>query len=97
MNVTRKLTPVQAAAARADVGMKMLREFGFERMEVTQDKAGIEWQRWVKIFPPTDLGSGGFCELILWATPDGWNVYEPVTYENSVEATRRGIERALKQ
>jgi hypothetical protein len=91
MKATRKLTPVQEAAGRANEGMKMLRELGFQRMEVTQDKAGIEWSRWIRPF------DSGYLHMILWATPHGWDVFEAVTYENSVEATRKGIERAIAE
>jgi hypothetical protein len=81
---------LQQASARANVGMKMLRELGFERMETTQEKCGIEWQRWIRPFE-----AGGYLNVILFATPHGWDIFESVDYKNSVEATRKALEHAI--
>ena len=92
MDSKRKLTPVQQAAERARVGYELLRERGYERLECTQDKAGIEWSRWVKTFEV-----GGFVHAVLWATPYGFDIFEAITYENSIDALRKGLDRAMNQ
>ncbi len=87
MEATRKLTRVQEAAARASIGAKMLRELGFNRIECTQDRAGIDWSRW----------HYGTIHVVMWATPEGFDIFEAVTYENSIKATKKGLERAIAE
>jgi hypothetical protein len=78
MNATRKLSAVQEAWGRAQEGCKMLRELGFREMEVSQEKCGIVWARWILPFE-----KGGILNVVLFATPRGYDIFEAVTYENS--------------
>ena len=92
MDSKRKLTPVQQAAERANVGAKLLRDRGFSRMECTQDKCGIDWSRWVKQLEPA-----GMVHVVMWATPYGFDIFEAVTYENSIPALEKGLDRAIRE
>ena len=97
MDSKRKLTPVQQAAERANVGAKLLRDRGFSRLECTQDKCGIDWSRWVKQLEGEFGLPAGFIHVVLWATPHGFDIFEAVTYENSIPALEKGLDRAIRE
>ena len=69
---------VTKAYERCKDGRSALAKLDARCMECTEDKAGIVWERWL-------LPNGR--SAILFATPHWWDVFVPVSPENSVSAT----------
>lgn len=70
-----KLSKVAQAYERCKVARSALTDAGGACMEVTEDKAGILWERWVM---------PGGVSLILFATPTWFDVYAPLTNSNKM-------------
>jgi hypothetical protein len=73
-----KIKPIHAAYERSEVIRSGLTAMGARCIEVTEDKCGILWERWV-------LRNGN--HAVLWSTPDAWEVFLPVASGNSVAET----------
>ena len=97
MNATRKQTALQEAYARASVGREMLRRVAgpdnYRIMEQVDDKCGVHIERWI-------LATAGdwkntVTQVLLWATPQGWDVFIESTRQNSLEATEKALRQAM--
>jgi hypothetical protein len=87
--VKRTLSPVAEAYERCKEARNALHALDNARcMEVTEDKAGILWERWVLLYPNSHAG------VILYATPHGWDLYVPLTRDQDINATLDAL-RAL--
>lgn len=88
MAAVRKLSKVAQAYERCQLARAELGKIA-RCMETTEDKQfGILWERWC-IVRESDCVS-----IVLYATPDMWDVFAPVTRENSTAVTIAAI-RAL--
>lgn len=85
-----KLSPVAQAYERCKVARLALREIDARCMEVTENKAGILWERWI-IDTTAATGKPGHVSVILMATPHWWDVYAPVTRDRDINATIAAI------
>jgi len=56
-------------------------------IEVTEDKAGILWERWI-------LHNG--TSVVLFATPHWYDVFSPITTSSRISDTVEAIERAAQ-
>lgn len=85
MAAVRKLSKVAQAYERCQPARSELAKIA-RCMETTEDKQyGILWERWC-IIRESDCVS-----VVLYATPDMWDVFSPVTTENSTGATIAAI------
>lgn len=85
MSAQRKLSKVAQAYERCQLARSELAKIA-RCMETTEDKQyGILWERWC-IIGETDCVS-----VVLYATPDMWDVFAPVTRENDTAATIAAI------
>ena len=79
MKQTPKLTPIAQAYQRANPARDALRKIS-RCMEVTEDKAGLLWERWMV------KGTS----VVVVATPYWAEVFTPITddpeWENTIEA-----------
>lgn len=80
--MNRRLTK---AYERSDALRQLLLEVGGVCREVTEDKAGILWERWV-------LPSG--TSAILFATPSWWDVFLPAHDGISIDDTFMAVRAA---
>jgi hypothetical protein len=80
-----KMKPIHEAYTRCEEMRRAFSEMGARCMEVTEDRYGILWERWL-------LPSGA--SAVLWATPHGWDVFLPANGTNSTEATIEAVKRA---
>lgn len=88
MSAERKMSKVAQAYERSKVGRQALRDTGARCMEVTEDKCGIVWERYI-------LGSTGV-SVVLFATPSWWDVFKPVTQDGSNDATVAAIKALVE-
>ena len=65
-----KKKPIHEAYERCAVMRSELTAMNARCVEVTEDKAGILWERWV-------LANGQ--HTVLWATPHAWDMFVPAT------------------
>lgn len=79
------MSKVSDAYNRCKAGRNALAEAGARSMETTEDKCGIVWERW--LLP-------NCTSVVLYATPFGWNVFSPLTDDNSTDATVAAIKAA---
>lgn len=79
------MSKVSDAYQRCKAGRSALVEAGAQSMETTEDKCGIVWERW--LLP-------NCTSVILYATPHGWDVFAPLTKDNSIDATVEAIKAA---
>lgn len=66
----------------APARLALTRDIGARCLEVTTDKAGIVWERYI-------LPSG--VVVVLYATPDFWDIYAPVCSTNSTVETLAAV------
>lgn len=83
-----KVTNVSKAYECSKVARYALIEAGARSMECTEDKAGIVWERFI-------IGPNG-TSAILYATPDWWDVFVPLTVDMTIGGTIAAI-KALAQ
>lgn len=82
---------VAEAYARIKPAHDALREMDAVCMEVTEDKAGIVWERWyVQVSKPTEVQQR-VVNLIVFATPHWWDVFAPVSPSGEISATVAAI------
>lgn len=96
MKATRKLSPVQEAYICCKPARDVLVSMDARCMEATEDKAGILWERWIVETTPPLTSPGRHVQVILFATPDWWEVFTPVTEDRSIEGTLKSL-RVLKE
>lgn len=75
------MNKIQEAYKVAKQARTVLIEIGAQRMEVTDDKSGIVWERWIV------YGDKSFTSVILFATPLYWDIFVPLLRTNSHTAT----------
>lgn len=80
-----KMKPIHEAYARCEAMRRALNDMHARCMEVTEDKYGILWERWL-------LPNGK--SAVLWATPHGWDVFLPADDGNNIEAAIAAVKRA---
>ena len=86
MSAQRKLSNVAEAYQRCKAVRDTLHNLPNSRlMESVEDKAGIICERWILMFSNTHK------TLILYATPDWWDVYAPLTTDMHNDATIEAI------
>lgn len=78
-----KTSKVAEAYTRCEPARKAIAEAHCRCMEVTEDKCGILWERWI-----TPHGKS----MILFATPHYWDVFAPL----SDDATIAGMIDAIR-
>lgn len=83
-----KQSKVAQAYERCAVARKALSDSGARCIEATEDKCGILWERWI-VGPE-------ITSVILYSTPDWWNVFSPLTASTSIAGTLEAIERLAK-
>jgi hypothetical protein len=88
MTAQRKLSKVAEAYQRCYIAREALRQSGARCMEVTEDKCGIVWERYI-------VGPNG-TSVILYATPHWWDVFSPITSDTTNDGTIAAI-KALAQ
>jgi len=93
MENKRKLTPVAQAYQRSKVVRDALVHMGAKCMEVTEDKCGIVWERWVITTSDPASMHGHHMSLIVFATPSWWDVFRPVSAASDVEQTIKQLKR----
>lgn len=84
MTATRKLSKVAEAYERCHEGRDQLIESGYRCMEVTEDKCGILWERWIT---PNGIS------VILFATPHSWDIFSPLSHSPRNDITFNEIKR----
>jgi hypothetical protein len=82
--IKKALSPVAQAYERGDSARKTLSALDARCMEVTEDKAGILWERWIV----------GRSNVILFATPHGWDLFASIAPTTETTATLDAL-RAL--
>ena len=88
MSTQRKLSKVAQAYERSKPARDALHSAGARCMEVTEDKCGIVWERYI--------GGPHGTSIILFATPSWWNVFSPITDDPTIAGTVASI-KALMQ
>lgn len=90
MSAQKKLSAVAEAYKRAEIARDWLHK-NARCMEVTEDKAGIVWERWLMMSPP-DAPSTCHVSVLLQATPHGYDVYVPVSPSSMAADTIAALE-----
>lgn len=85
-----KLSKVAQAYKRSEAARKALHDVGARCMEVTEDKAGIVWERYSLATATT------FLNLVLFATLDWWDVFTPLTSDTTIDGTITAIKALQK-
>ena len=82
-----EMKPIHAAYTRCELARRALSDMQACCVEVTEDKAGILWERWL-------LPSGK--SAVLFSTPSWWDVFLPACDENNVDATIEAVRLAAQ-
>ncbi len=90
-----KQTKVMAAYEKCAPARKALQDIGARCMEVTEDKCGILWERYFLVEATRADNTTKATNIILYATPDWWDVFVPLTKDTTVSGTLAAI-AALK-
>lgn len=96
MKITRKLTAVQQAYERCKLARDALIEMDAQCMEATEDKSGWLWERWIVETTPPATTPRRIVSVVLFSTPHWWDLFTPVTNDQSVTGTLDAL-RALQQ
>jgi hypothetical protein len=80
-----KMKPIHEAYSRCEAMRRVLNDMQARCMEVTEDRCGILWERWV-------LPNGK--NAVLWATPHGWDVFLPADDGINADAAIAAVKRA---
>lgn len=83
-----KLSKVQEAYARCKPARDALIEVGATCMEVTEDKAGIVWERWfvqTRTQDENGMPENRVINLIVFATPMWWDVFTPLEHAPEID------------
>lgn len=83
MSSATKLSKVAQAYERSKIGRNALIAAGARSMEVTEDKCGIVWERFI-------VGPNG-TSVVLFATPSWWEVFSPLTTDATNDGTIAAI------
>ena len=82
-----KANKVRDAYERSKPGRDALRAIDAQCMEVTEDKAGIVWERYLVVTSAPLAVHQTFVNVVLFSTPHWWDVFVPVTSDNAVAST----------
>lgn len=82
-----KMKPIHEAYARCETMRRALSDMQARCMEVTEDRYGILWERWL-------LPNGK--SAVLWATPHGWDIFLPANDGNSTDEAIKAVVRAAQ-
>lgn len=94
MAAQRKLSKIAQAYERCKIGRDALHAVGARCMEVTEDKAGIVWERYYLLKPDGD--SNKVVNIVLFATPSWWDVFTPITEDQTNDGTVAAIKALAK-
>lgn len=106
MSAVKKSSQIQKAYERcqsARDALNGLRREGIANcMEVVEDKCGIVCERWYVARQP-DYDESGKCvryglaiNLVLYSTPDWWDVFSPLTQDPEIDAMIAAIKALVK-
>lgn len=82
-----KLSKVAEAYDRSRIARQALREMDARSMEVTEDKCGIVWERFIVHSDNGAVTPVKATNVILFATPEWWEVFVPLTEDPTNDGT----------
>ena len=90
MSAQRKLSKVAQAYERCKEAREALRQMDTRAMEQTEDKCGIVWERHLLQVRDRDVNGmpvDRLISIVLFATPDWWDIFVPVTSSPKTQDT----------
>jgi hypothetical protein len=83
---------IAEAYKRSQIGRTALNKINARCMEVTEDKCGIVWERYIIQVSPNSSKN-----LILFATPSWWDVFVPLETSGSNDSLVAAIKALVDE